>query len=94
MNPLETFVRIVFAPSTVYKEPEPEAVDPMAHLVCGVPDCLDGVIVEPGPPLTVIECETHNARTTRDTLPREQRDQQIIRVQDAWRQHGISKTPR
>lgn len=91
MNVLETFARIVFAPSTVYPE-APEA-QPRTK-VCGVPDCEDGQIVDAGPPLTVVECDTHNARTTWDTDPAPKREQQIIRVQDQWRQHGTRERPR
>lgn len=61
---------------------------------CGVPDCADGRVVDPGPPLTVVECDPHNARTHWDTVPREEREQQIIRVQDGWRQHGVLNKPK
>ena len=78
-------------PSPLLVEPE---ADPRAHLVCGVPDCEDGVIVDEGPPVTVVECDTHNARTTHDTVKKKAREQRIIRVQDAWRQHGTKGPPR
>lgn len=59
-----------------------------SRFVCGVPDCPDGYVVGEDGKYTVVECETHNARTTHDTVEREAREQKVIRVQDNWRQHG------
>lgn len=66
---------------------------PERHLKCGVPSCEDGRPTIVGTS-TVVECDTHNARTTWDTEFREPKEQQVIRVQDQWRQHGTSKPPR
>lgn len=63
---------------------------PLTHLVCGVPDCGDGYIERQDDAETVIACDTHNARTTHNTHPREEREQRIVRVQDNWRQHGTA----
>lgn len=72
----------------------PPAVEPVeAPLVylCGVPACTDGLIESQDEQTTVVSCDTHEARTTHDTAPREAREQQIIRVQDGWRQHGSGR---
>lgn len=91
MSVLAAVARFLFDKSDLVVEPP---VDPTAHLVCGVPDCDAGYIVDPGPPVTVVECDVHNARTTHDTVLKEPKEQQIIRVQDKWRQHGTSERPR
>lgn len=66
-------------------------VDPGHY--CGVPTCEDGQIVSQDERDTVVECATHHSRTTHDTTPKVAREQQIIRVQDAWRQHGTQPPP-
>lgn len=58
---------------------------------CGVPGCEDGRIASQDESETVVECDTHDARTTHDTKEREERPQQVIRVQDQWRQHGTTR---
>jgi hypothetical protein len=66
------------------------------RFVCGVPEPhkVPARIVEQDTKWTVVECDEHNAFTRHDTTPREEREQQIIRVQDKWRQHGVSPTPK
>lgn len=58
------------------------------RFVCGVPECADGRVVLADERYTTVECDTHDARTSHDTVEREQREQEIIRPQDSWRQHG------
>lgn len=58
------------------------------RFVCGVPNCEDGYVTGELGKYTVVECETHGSRTTHDTVAQEPREQQVIRVQDNWRQHG------
>lgn len=60
------------------------------RFVCGVPQCLDGKVVDEGPPITTVECDTHNARTTHDTVPRDVAPLQVINVRDRWAQHGVN----
>lgn len=55
---------------------------------CGVPLCNDGRVVSDDGRECVIECDTHDARTTWDSVHKAPREQQIIRVQDNWHQHG------
>jgi len=64
------------------------------RFVCGVPRCEDGYVVDAGPPITTVECDTHNSRTTHDTVEREQREQEIIRPRDAWSNWGIQGKPK
>lgn len=71
-------------------EPVVEAV---SRFVCGVKDCLDGYVSGEDGRYTVVECETHNARTTHDTVEIVRGEQQVIRVQDQWRQHGTQPPP-
>jgi hypothetical protein len=59
--------------------------------VCGVPECADGYIADQDDATTVVECETHNSRTTYDTHPREVREQEVIRPASGWRQHGVDR---
>lgn len=60
------------------------------RFVCGVPECLDGNISHEDGRYTVVDCETHNSRTHHDTVEEARGEQQIIRVQDSWRQHGTA----
>jgi hypothetical protein len=69
-------------------------VSTMTRFLCGVPGCLDGRVTEADALITTVECDTHNARTTHDTVERVAMEQQIIRVQDTWRQHGTSARPK
>jgi len=56
---------------------------------CGVRGCpAIQLIVEQDERITKVECPEHDCVTTWDTTPVEQREQQIIRVQDNWRQHA------
>jgi len=71
----------------------PPSPKPPREFLCGVPDCRDGKIMLQDEVATVVECDTHDARTTHDTNEREQRPQQVIRVQDSWRQHGTQRRP-
>ena len=75
------------------EEPVIEPEEP-SHLRCGVPDCPDGTVAHSDDKWTIIDCEPHNAFTRHLTSPPEEREQQVIRVQDAWRQHGVSRPPR
>lgn len=61
---------------------------------CGVPECADGVVAGESGSYTLVVCDTHNAQTHWDTVPRAVEEQQIIRVQDGWRQHGTSAPPK
>lgn len=76
---------------SVVVEPEPEP-EPN-RFVCGVPGCLDGRVVSDDGRYTTVECDTHEARTHHLTVKSKVGEQQIIRVQDGWRQHGTSKPP-
>lgn len=68
--------------------------DPRAHLLCGVPDCGDGRVVFDDGKWALVDCDPHNAVTRHESSARPPKEQQVIRVQDAWRQHGVSKPPR
>lgn len=70
-------------------EPAPAPVRPLHP--CGVGDCYEvQTLVSQDERETVVDCPTHDARTTWPTTPPEPREQRIIRVQDAWRQHGTA----
>lgn len=71
-------------------EPEPPAP---SHIRCGVPDCADGREVSNDGVTAVVECDTHEARTTHDAVLKPKGEQQVIRVQDQWRQHGTQPPP-
>lgn len=70
--------------------PPPPPAAPEREFRCGVVDCRDGRVVLQDEQTTVVDCETHNAVTSHDTAEREGRPQQVIRVQDNWRQHGTA----
>lgn len=96
MSILRAIVKALTVPTPAWAKPieeEPEP-DPRAHLVCGVPTCENGYIVFEDEKITVVECDYHYARTTHDTTLREKNTQQVIRVQDQWRQHGVTRPPR
>lgn len=66
------------------------SAQPVQFRRCGVPGCNDGRVVYDNGIECVVECDTHEARTTWDSVHKEPREQQIIRVQDSWRQHGTA----
>jgi hypothetical protein len=81
-------------PSNVIEEPPPAPRVRSEH-PCGVPDCYEPQnIVFQDDRYTWVECDAHNARTLWDTKPIERAEQQIIRVQDGWRQHGTTHRPK
>lgn len=63
------------------------------RFVCGVPGCLDGIVVGNDGRYTTVECDTHEARTHHTTAEPVYAEQQVIRVQDSWRQHGTTPPP-
>lgn len=73
---------------------EEAEVDARAHIRCGVPDCEDGRVTFDDGRTAIVDCDPHNAFTTHDVVPPEKKPQQIIRVQDQWRQHGVTRPPR
>lgn len=81
-----------FAPVEPFPKLEKTFEKP-SRFVCGVPECPDGYVAGEDGKLTVVECETHNARTTHDTVEIVRGEQQVIRVQDQWRQHGTRPPP-
>lgn len=76
-----------------WEPPVEKIAEAVREFLCGVPDCRDGVVVLQDEVATVVECSTHNARTTHDTNPIKRGIQNVIRVQDAWRQHGTQPPP-
>lgn len=73
--------------------PLAKTFDAVNRFVCGVVDCLDGVVTGSDDRYTYVECETHGTRTHWDTVEIVRGEQQVIRVQDTWRQHGTSPPP-
>lgn len=76
----------------VVPEPAPPPAPPARpDHPCGVRDCYElQVILRQDDRETVVECPVHGCVTTWETKKREEREQQIIRVQDGWRQHGVN----
>lgn len=80
---------------TMVVEPAVELPPVRGDHPCGVPDCFEATtVVEQDDRLTLVECSVHEARTLWDTTPIERREQEVIRVQDQWRQHGSRNSPR
>ena len=97
---LVTALDVLIRPSRYYEtrlatpladQPPPA---PDAHLVCGVPDCRDGVVASTEGKWTLVHCEPHGAVTRHESVLRPPGEQKVIRVQDQWRQHGVSRPPK
>lgn len=85
------YARVTAAPEGLTAEPQSQ--NSVLRYFCAVPNCNSGYVTEQGPSITRVDCDEHNAFTLHDTEEIVRGEQQVIRLSDKWRQHGVAPPP-